>query len=114
MRIAGVLSALSHALDLTEGQLMGHSTRSCVFSMHLAKEIQLPAEMQADLYYAALMKDAGCSSNSSKMFQILGTDDIAAKRDVKTTDWTKLNWDSVCYAISHVKTGAPFLERVRA
>ena len=60
------------------------------------------------------MKDAGCSTNASKMFHILGTDDIKAKRDVKTTDWTKLGWESLQYALSHVRTGAPFLERVRA
>jgi putative nucleotidyltransferase with HDIG domain len=48
------------------------------------------------------------------MFQLLGTDDIKAKHDVKTTDWTKIGWESLEYALSHVKTGAPFLERVRA
>jgi putative nucleotidyltransferase with HDIG domain len=47
-------------------------------------------------------------------FQILGTDDIQAKRDVKTTDWTRLGWESLEYALAHVRTGAPFLERVRA
>lgn len=114
LRVAEILSALSFALDLTDGQPMGHSVRSCVFGMHLAREIGLPVARQADLYYALLMKDAGCSSNASRMFQILGTDDIRAKRDVKTTDWTKAGWDSLEYALSHVRTGAPFLERVRA
>ena len=48
------------------------------------------------------------------MAQILGSDDIVAKRDVKTTDWTRKGSDSLAYALSHVKKGAPFLERVRA
>ncbi len=81
--------------------------------MRIAEELGLPLDMRADLYYALLMKDSGCSTNASRMFQILGTDDIKAKRDVKTTDWTRTTWESLQYAISHVRTGAPFLERVR-
>ncbi len=114
IRVSEVISSLSFALDLTEGQPLGHSIRSCVFGMHIAKEIGLPLDAQGDLYYALLMKDAGCSTNASRMFQILGTDDIQAKRDVKTTDWTRVGWESLEYALSHVRTGAPFLERVRA
>lgn len=114
IRVAEVLSALSFALDLTEGQPVGHAVRSCVFGMYIAREIGLPLQAQGDLYYALLMKDAGCSTNASRMFQILGTDDIKAKRDVKTTDWTRMGWESLEYALSHVQTGAPFLERVRA
>jgi putative nucleotidyltransferase with HDIG domain len=114
IRVSEVISSLSFALDLTEGQPLGHSIRSCVFGMHIAKEIGLPIDAQADLYYALLMKDAGCSTNASRMFQILGTDEIRAKRDVKTTDWTRLGWEALEYALSHVRNGAPFLERVRA
>ena len=114
IRVAEVISALSFALDLTEGQPMGHSVRACVFGMRLAEEIGVPPAMRSHLYYALLMKDAGCSSNAARLVQILGTDDIKAKGDVKTTDWTKVGWESLQYALSHVRTGAPFLERVRA
>jgi putative nucleotidyltransferase with HDIG domain len=114
IRVSDIISSLSFALDLTEGQPMGHSVRSCVLGMRIAAEIGLSTHDQGDLYYALLMKDAGCSTNASKMFHILGTDDIKAKRDVKTTDWTKLGWESLQYALSHVRTGAPFLERVQA
>ena len=114
IRVSEIISSLSFALDLTEGQPIGHSIRSCVFGMHIAREIGLPIDAQGDLYYALLMKDAGCSTNASRMFQILGTDDIRAKRDVKTTDWTRVGWESLEYALAHVRTGAPFLERVRA
>jgi putative nucleotidyltransferase with HDIG domain len=60
------------------------------------------------------MKDAGCSSNASRLFQIIGADEIKAKRDVKTTDWTRTSWESLHYALTHVRPQAPFLERVRA
>jgi putative nucleotidyltransferase with HDIG domain len=82
--------------------------------MHLAREIALPLEAQSDLYYALLMKDAGCSANASKMMQILGSDDIAGKRGAMTIDWTRMGWESLQFALSHVQPSAPFLDRVRA
>src|SRR5271155_4757958 len=113
VRISQILSALSYALDLTEGRPMGHSVRSCLIGMRLAETIGLSVAEKGDLYYALLLKDAGCSSNSSKLFHILSADEIRAKRDVKMTDWTRVGWDSLQYALTHVATGAPFLERVR-
>ena len=112
IQLSEIISALSYALDLTEGQHMGHSVRSCVIGMRLAQQVGLPGAHQADLYYALLLKDAGCSSNASRLFHILNADDIRAKRDVKTTDWTRVGWESLQYALSHVATGAPFLERM--
>ena len=108
-----VISALSYALDLTEGQPLGHSVQSCMIGMRLARQIGLPVQAQADLYYALLLKDAGCSSNASKLFHIIHSDEIRAKGDLKDKDWTKVGWESLHYAIDHVATGAPFLERVR-
>src|ERR1700722_16295723 len=113
IRVSEIISALSYALDLTEGRPMGHSVRSCLIGMRLAEQIGMTVTDQGHLFYALLLKDAGCSSNSSKLFHILNADEIKAKRDVKLTDWTKVGWESLQYALTHVATGAPFLERVR-
>src|SRR5580658_7324731 len=113
VRVSEIISALSFALDLTEGRPMGHSVRSCMIGMRIAAGIGLSVADQGHLFYALLLKDAGCSSNSSKLFHILSADEIRAKRDVKLTDWTRVGWDSLKYALTHVATGAPFLERVR-
>ena len=40
------------------------------------------------LFYALLMKDLGCSSNSAKMCYLFGSDDRAAKAAAKTVEWT--------------------------
>jgi putative nucleotidyltransferase with HDIG domain len=108
-----MISALSYALDLTEGQPMGHSVRACIMGMRIGKQIGLPLSELGDLYYSLLLKDAGCSSNSSRLFHTLNADEIRAKGDVKTTDWTRVGWESLQYAVSHVATGRPFLERIR-
>jgi putative nucleotidyltransferase with HDIG domain len=113
IRVSEILSALSYALDLTEGQPMGHSVRACIIGMRLAQQIGLPATERGDLYYSLLLKDAGCSSNSSRLFHIVAADEIQAKRDVKLTDWTRVGWESLQYALTHVATGLPFLQRMR-
>jgi len=113
IRLSEILSALSYALDLTEGQPMGHSVRACIIGMRLAQQVGLPAAERGDLYYSLLLKDAGCSSNSSRLFHIVSADEIKAKRDVKFTDWTRVGWESLHYALTHVATDLPFLQRVR-
>ncbi len=113
IRGSEIISALSFALDLTEGQAPGHSVQSCMTGMRLAAQINLPPDARAALYYALLLKDAGCSSNASKLFHIIQADEIRAKGDVKDKDWTRVAWDSVRYAVDHVATGKPFLERMR-
>lgn len=113
VRISEIISALSYALDLTEGRPMGHSVRSCLIGMRLAEQIGMSVQERGELFYALLLKDAGCSSNSSKLFHIISADEIRAKRNVKLTDWTRVGWESLQYALTHVATGAPFLERVR-
>ena len=113
IRMSEIISALSYALDLTEGQPMGHSVRSCMIALRIAQQLGLPVSEQGDLYYAVLLKDAGCSSNSSRLFHILNADEIRAKHDVKTTDWTKVGFESLHYALTHVATGMPFLQRMQ-
>jgi putative nucleotidyltransferase with HDIG domain len=113
IRLSDIISALSYALDLTEGQPMGHSVRACMIGMRVAQQIGMSDGEQADLYYALLLKDAGCSSNASRLFHILNADDIKAKGDLKTKDWTRVGWESLHYALTHVGTGLPFLQRMQ-
>lgn len=41
----------------------------------------------AALYYAALLKDSGCSSNAARMSALFGSDDQDVKRDMRLVDW---------------------------
>jgi putative nucleotidyltransferase with HDIG domain len=111
--LSDLISALSYGLDLTEGQPMGHAVRSCLIGLRIADELQLSKEDKRSLYYAALLKDAGCSSSASKIFHLLGCDEIVARRDVSVIDWSRRRWDTLQYARHYVSRGAPFFERVR-
>ena len=81
-----VLAALSHALDLTEGQAPGHSIRTCVIGMRFADELGLDLPSRFALYYALPLKDAGCSSNAAMMSATFGSDDRVVKPRLKRVD----------------------------
>jgi putative nucleotidyltransferase with HDIG domain len=84
--LSEVLSGLSHALDITEGQARGHTERSCVIGMRLATALGFDEGARASLFYALLLKDAGCSSNASKVAALFGADDAAVKSSRRLTD----------------------------
>ena len=83
-----IISALSFALDLTEGALPGHALRCCLIGMRIAKRLDLPAELMTPLYYALQLKDVGCSSNSARLTQVVGGDDRSVKSFSKLADLT--------------------------
>jgi putative nucleotidyltransferase with HDIG domain len=90
IRLSEVLSALSYALDLTEGQPEGHGVRSCFVGMSLALHLDLDAADRSALFYALLLKDLGCSSNAAKTAYLFGADDHGVKRRLKTVQWSSL------------------------
>ena len=84
IRLSELIGALSHALDITEGQPEGHCIRCCWIGMHIGREIGLPEDQLWDLYYTLLLKDLGCSSNAARICELYLTDDLNFKRDFKT------------------------------
>ena len=104
IRLSEVISALSYALDVTEGQPMGHAVRSCAIGMRVGEEIGLDAETRSSLFYALLLKDAGCSSNAARLSALFGADDFELKRDSQA-DRTTSTRASRC--ATSCATGAP-------
>jgi putative nucleotidyltransferase with HDIG domain len=86
--LSRVVGALSFALDITEGEPPGHAARGCAIGMRIAEEIGLDDAARSDLFYALLLKDAGCSANSARMAALFGADDHVAKRTSKRVDWS--------------------------
>lgn len=84
LKLSELISSLSHALDITEGQPEGHCVRCCWIGMHIGREIHLPESQLWDLYYTLLLKDLGCSSNAARICELYLTDDLQFKRDFKS------------------------------
>lgn len=84
--LSEVISALSCALDLTDGQPLGHSMRACLIGMRLGRQVGLNPDDASALYYTLLLKDAGCSSNAARLCQLFGTDDLVLKPRMRSVD----------------------------
>jgi HD-GYP domain-containing protein (c-di-GMP phosphodiesterase class II) len=84
--LAEIVGAISFALDLTEGQPAGHSLRCTWIAMHIGHALQLDDAALSDLYYSVLLKDAGCSSNAARLWELYGDDERLVKKDFKLVD----------------------------
>jgi len=107
-----MLSGLSYALDLTEGHSQGHASRSCLIGMRIGRTLGLPSADLSNLFYALLLKDAGCSSNSARVFQLFGGDDQSAKRGAWLRYWRKLR-ERLAYVLDYAEPNGTLFERVR-
>lgn len=82
IRTAAVLTALSLATDLADGQPIGHVARTCFVGMELAERIALPHTERATLYYATLLVHSGCTASSATIADVVGGDDLTARREL--------------------------------
>lgn len=57
--LSEVISALSFAIELTDGAMSGHALRSCLLGMRIAEEAGFTEQEKSSLYYALLLKDIG-------------------------------------------------------
>lgn len=112
LALSEVISALSYALDLTEGQPSGHCLRSCWIGMHIGLSTGMNAEELWDLYYTLLLKDAGCSSNAARLCELYGQDDRAIKRDFKWVDTDNLA-QLVQFVLTHTGVRGQLADRFR-
>ena len=112
VRMSEVISALSYALDIVEGQPAGHAVRSCIVGMHLGHAIGLDEERMSSLFYALLLKDLGCSSNASKICYLFGNDDRDVKSDFKTVEWNSLA-ERFKYVVRNAAPNGSVVDRVK-
>jgi HD-GYP domain-containing protein (c-di-GMP phosphodiesterase class II) len=80
------LSSLSYALDLTEGQPMGHCIRGCWLAVHIANLLNLDQNQKRSVYFTLLLKDSGCSSNAARLCELYSSDDRLVKENFKYVD----------------------------
>jgi HD-GYP domain-containing protein (c-di-GMP phosphodiesterase class II) len=111
-RLGELLGSLSHALDMAEGQPAGHCLRSCWIGQQVGRAIGLSIAELRELYYATLLKDAGCSSNAARLCELFLADDLAFKRDRRTAG---LGLPGLMnFVIRHTGVKAGLAERFRA
>jgi HD-GYP domain-containing protein (c-di-GMP phosphodiesterase class II) len=109
---AELVSSLSHALDMTEGQSEGHGVRCAWIGLNIGREAGMEDAELAHLYYTLLLKDIGCSSNAARICELYLADDLTFKRDIKSVN------DSLPqilrFVLSHTGMKAGMSERFRS
>lgn len=106
-----IIGAFTYALDLTEGQPEGHCLRCCWIGMQVGRTIGLPEASLGELYYALLLKDAGCSSNAARVCALYLADDREFKRDYKLVD--SGSGAAMRFVLDHTGLQSGLLERYR-
>jgi len=112
IRRSEVVAAFTYALDLTEGQPQGHSIRSCFIATMLAREVGLDQAATGRIYYTALLKDLGCSSNAARIHELYRADDLAFKTAWKTV--APGRGATLRFVVDRTARGAPLKNRVAA
>ena len=69
--------ALSLATDLGTGQPMEHGLRTCWLSLAVAEELGLDGAARSCVFYVALLRFVGCTSDASETAVLAGGDDLA-------------------------------------
>ncbi|HTT04619.1 MAG TPA: HD domain-containing phosphohydrolase [Steroidobacteraceae bacterium] len=109
---AEVITALSHALDLTEGQPPGHCLRTCWIGMHVGQMLGLAPATLSDLFYSLLLKDTGCSSNAARLWELYGGDELRTKQDFKLVDSQSL-LQLAGFVLRHAGPGEAVRKRIK-
>jgi len=112
LRLSEVLAGLSYALDITEGQARGHTERSCLIGMRLGAALDLDDDARSSLFYALLLKDAGCSSNAARVAALFGADDAMVKSSRRMTD-TSSTREALWHVFRAAGAGGSALEKGR-
>jgi hypothetical protein len=110
--LSQLIGALSSALDVGEGEPPGHARRACLIGMRLADELGLEPDPRSGLFYALLLKDAGCSANSAHMAALFGADDQKAKRTSKLVNWSR-PLAAFAWSVRTVAPGGSLRDRVQ-
>jgi HD-GYP domain-containing protein (c-di-GMP phosphodiesterase class II) len=112
LKLSELMSSLSYALDLTEGQPQGHCIRCCWIGMNIGQQMGLQSDQLWELYYVLLLKDLGCSSNASRICELYLTDDLTFKRDFK---WVDGSLPQVLrFVLRHTGSSAGIISRFKA
>jgi len=81
VQLAELVAALSLAADLASGVTLEHGLRTCLLAARLAGRAGLGQADRREVYYVALLRSIGCTSDSAEQAALFG-DEIAARAEL--------------------------------
>jgi|DewCreStandDraft_5_1066085.scaffolds.fasta_scaffold00086_91 HD-GYP domain-containing protein (c-di-GMP phosphodiesterase class II) len=112
LRVAEVIAALSLATDLGMGQPMEHMLRTCLLAVRLGSSMGLSDHALSELYYIALLRRIGCTSDAYELGVLFG-DDLAAHARSFTLDFGR-PLDVLADMLRYAGAGQPPWDRAGA
>jgi HD-GYP domain-containing protein (c-di-GMP phosphodiesterase class II)/DNA-binding CsgD family transcriptional regulator len=109
LRLAEVVAAISLATDLGMGQPLEQALRTCVLATALGERAELGPKELPVVYYTALLRYLGCTSEAHEMSALFG-DEIAARAAYATIDPASSRQE-LAWLRSHVGAGAGTIRR---
>jgi HD-GYP domain-containing protein (c-di-GMP phosphodiesterase class II) len=87
--VAGVVAALSVVSDLTRGHPAGEAMRACLMADELVRRAGVASATPGDVYYATLLRFAGCAATSHEAAAAFAGDDVAVRATGDLIDPTR-------------------------
>ena len=112
-RVAELTVALSLATDLGTGQPLEHGLRTCWLSLATAERLDLETDARSCVYFVALLRFIGCTSDASETADMAGGDDIAFNAVMASALYGQPG-EMVRHAVRHVGEDLPPRRRVAA
>ncbi|MGI8828059.1 MAG: HD domain-containing phosphohydrolase [Chloroflexota bacterium] len=112
IRLAALVAALSLATDLGMGQPMEQALRTCLLSINIGRELRLNDEQLSNVYYLALLRFVGCTSDAHEQAAQVGGDEIAHRAGLATVLMGEPS-EFMGHMMRHFATGSRPLTRLR-
>ena len=110
-RMAELTIALSLATDLGTGQPMEHGLRTCWLSLMASQALGLDAETRSCVFYVALLRFIGCTSDASETAALAGGDELAFNATMAPMLMAQPG-ESMRHFVRHLAEGSPLPRRV--
>src|ERR1051325_7639029 len=82
LRLADLVAALSLVTDLGMGQPMEQALRTCLIAVTLGRQLGLEPDQMRDVYYVALLRFLGCTSDAYDNAAVVGGDELTFRASV--------------------------------
>jgi HD-GYP domain-containing protein (c-di-GMP phosphodiesterase class II) len=110
-RLAELTVALSLATDLGTGQPMEHGLRTCWTSMAIADALGVDTATRSCVYYVALLRFVGCTSDASETAALAGGDDLSFNATMAPMLGAQ-SGEGTRYFVRHLAEDLPMRRRV--
>jgi HD-GYP domain-containing protein (c-di-GMP phosphodiesterase class II) len=112
VRLAELVASLSLATDLGMGQPLEQAMRTCLLAVAAGRKLGLDDSTLSDVFYLALLRFVGCTSDAHEQAELVGGDEIAYYAGLAPVVTAAMS-DYLTFLIRRFAPDAPRLKRMQ-